>query len=223
MELKHFYEQEAGELNTDAKPASLPSHGFRVANSQSDPVRRLMQLSREHKRVDDDRKELEHLLTVAKGDDADAKDSAIGRIIEKFGKVAKKLKVFFSEPITDSQGNAVGKVAMKVITSDAQLEKLKQHVEVAKMYFPELEFLVTKDVKNRDVAIVIGVDAIEFNAVIAAEKAKKAMEDRIARLDDDMKKAQADLEANVAKGKPDTAAAKETQKKAARTEEPALG
>jgi hypothetical protein len=92
-------------------------------------------------------------------------------------------RVRLPKDLVDFYGGDASKLEFgaQTITSDAQFEKLQQDVEMVKKYFGDDIALhrITYNNGKPPVAVVMGVDAELFNAVIKAERQKTQMEDAI--------------------------------------------
>jgi len=92
-------------------------------------------------------------------------------------------KVVLPKALVDHYGGNPNELQFgaQTINSDAQYEKLKKEVEIAKKYFGDNIYLhkINYDNGKPPVAVVMGVNAEEFNAVISAERQKAKLEETI--------------------------------------------
>lgn len=198
-DIRAYYSTSAGEIETDTPPP-LPARGLKVATQKKDPVQRLLTLNQEQRQVQEDTQKLSKLMEDAKAD----VPGALETLVDAFRKVAKTVRVKLLEPLLDGEGNALKQFGMKELSSDPakaekQLATLKEHMELAKQYFPKLEMKEITSADDKKIIVVLGADAEEFNAVVAAEKHMRQLRQKESTIKQAMAATQKELEANAAK------------------------
>lgn len=204
MDLKKFYEVEAKELDAgDTEPTLPPSRAQREASKKKEPPQlKVIRLSDEQARFDLQTRELVKLMDDAKIKDGESPDSpsrleALGALIKQFYKAARIVSVKLLEPLLDAEGEPLRKFAMKELDpekADRQMERLRQDVELASKYFPGVRLEEIRSADDKRVAVVYGVDAEAFNAVVAAERARMLREKKSADMTAEIDKAHQEVE-----------------------------
>ena len=191
-DLKKFYDVVAGELDAGKEPEQLSSAGLEHAKKKKPgTVQRKEQLENQLTLLQKDSKELIELSDKARvtNEDVDpvVRGDALQALIKLYYKFADRVRVKLTEPLLDEEGNALKQFAMKRLDpekADAQWSRLEKDLELAHKYYPDLklESFFTGDDPPIKVALVRGIEAEEFNAVVMAERARQQFEMREAEI-----------------------------------------
>lgn len=200
-DLKSFYQKPPKELDAGEAEPEIPSSSWDVAQSEKQPVKKKRLLEKQQALI---RKQIESLdkkinpARLSEGETPE-REAALAALIEYFRRAANVVKVRLVEPLYDHQGNALKEFAMKRLSPDPEVaekqrEALHAHMEIASRFFPQIElrYITSKD--NETVAVVIGVGAEEFNAVVMAEKTRQAYRAREAQIAKDIKDTQSQID-----------------------------
>lgn len=207
MDLKKFYEMEAGELDTgEEKPA--PLHGVAAAQGKPGPARRKELLEQQLVHVQKQSDDLSNLMERAKLKEGEAPDTpgrleALGELIQQFYKLTRNVKVKLKDALMDPNDptKELEKFAMKTLSSDketgdAQKAILESYMKIAEKFFPNIKMdeIETADKPPKRVVVVLGLEAEEFNAIVMAEKSRVQYEASMAQINKDIIEANAAIE-----------------------------
>ena len=207
MELKEYYEQAAKSLDDgDTTPAEVYPRAFNAATKEQSPRQRLKQLQQLSHNLEADRRQLSDLMDKASVKEGEAADSpirlqALAELLAEFPqKIANLVKFKLTDPLLDKQGNKVKEVAMKKLDAQnpehaaAQFRILEEQFEKVQKYNPDIELRLIHDKDNSPIAVVIGINAEEFNALVTAEKTLEKFRQREAQITKEVADAREALE-----------------------------
>ena len=118
---------------------------------------------------------------------------AMAEVMSRFGSEPTELKITITMPLRDSSGVKPKMYGMKLIHSEKDWADLVSDTELARKYFPDIELLTVPTVDGRNLAVVSGVTAKEFNAVIAAERLKDRLYSDVNQRDKEVEKGRKDM------------------------------
>jgi hypothetical protein len=128
-------------------------------------------------------KELTNLTGLLTSASLDNKDSehrswAMNIIVNSFGNDPAERKVKLPPELVNEHGGDANSITFGVqdIRSAKDHERLLQDVALAKKYFADIKLHTITDPKGNELALVVGVDAKQFNAVVSAERKKESLE-----------------------------------------------
>lgn len=195
MELREYYEQSAKSLDEGNTVPSEPyPRAFDAASKEKNPKQRLKQLQKLQQHMEIDRKQLTDLMDKASVKDAEQADSparlqALAELLAEFPqKIASVIKFKLHTPLLDKDGRTVREVAMKRLDDEnpahaqAQYRILEDQCKLVQKYYPDVEIRLINDKDNKPIAVVLGVDAEEFNAIVQAEKTLAKLKQREANI-----------------------------------------
>jgi len=86
--------------------------------------------------------------------------------------------VQLTQSIIDKHG-AGASFGAKVMNSEEDKERMQNYVAVAKQYMENLDLYFIKGKDGKEIAVVMGANADDFNAVIKAEQTKAVLEQKV--------------------------------------------
>jgi hypothetical protein len=159
-------------LSSSKEPLLFPAGPASVASETIDAGKRYQEVMTGHTAI-------AGLLDRARSGDS----TALAEIIKRYGTDPNEIEVTITEPMLDGHGNPPELYGIKLIKSEEDWMAITRDWETAAVYFPgiELHNLPTTR-RGKRLAVVMGVTARDFNAVIAAERRRTTLEGEIKHL-----------------------------------------
>lgn len=205
-DLKKFYESKDLD-GSDTIPETPSTHGYVEAKRAKTPSQKRLLLNEELNRVQRETTDLFRLMDEAKAREGEPETpERLQKLAELVGRfriaIKKTVKVYLMEPLLGPEGAPLAEFAMKELAkdetrADRQMEILRKHVDMVKQYYPgiELKEIISLDPENttdpqnpatKRVAVVLGIGAEEFNAIVLAENTRRMHEAKLKQLKSDI-------------------------------------
>lgn len=173
MEIKDFY-KEIETTSLESEDQQLPeADKYKKGLKGKSGTEKVFFLGQLQQKLAEQAQALTQMMNRAKS----GLTGALDELVEKFsGKEPSVFTVKLDKSMVDRNGmlllNGVTheKFGAKRIEDDSHMARLERDVEIAKAYFPDAQLSEITDAKGNRVAIVTGLDAKQFNAVVRADR-----------------------------------------------------
>lgn len=174
-----------------AAAATEEGSAFLVNPAQpQDPAHQVIDAGKQYEKLECSYRSLVILLDHAKSGNA----IALSHVVSQYGFNPREIKVTITEPMRDSMGNEPMDFGIKLVNNDDEFAALSRDWEMARAYFPGIELHSYATMRRgRRLAVVMGVSARDFNAVVAAERRKASLEGDMRALNDNMEKGRKEM------------------------------
>ena len=138
-----------------------------------DTAHQVIDAGKQYEELSGSHKGLIKLLDQAKS----GNEAAMYSIVKDYGFEPNELEITITKPLRDAQGNEPEKFGIKLIRSEEEWAAITRDWETAAAYFPGIELHnMPTTRRGKRLAVVMGVGAKEFNAVIMAERRRENLE-----------------------------------------------
>lgn len=188
--------------------SSAPPEGYEPARDPQGPTiaHRTVDAGKQYEERRRVYEELENLLESVR----EGSELAMDEIATLFPVNPFEIQVTITKPLRDSNGKTPDKFGLKVINSSKDLEELMADYSLVAGYFPNLEIQVVPTTKKgKQLAVVMGITARDFNALVSAVRHRARLEREMNYLDQEIRKGRKEM--NVEKSSTVVATGKEKE------------